>query len=366
MTQTTVTEFQTEVESIQNYTGSGTELVSVYLPPDASLPSMRQRIKNEYSQAQNIKSKSTRQNVQDALSSVESVLQSYEDVPENGLVIFSGVVQEENSTEQFTQTFDELPQPIGTQVYHCDDEFFTKPLESLGIDERVYAIIVLDRNDAAIGQMANGAVETLVTVSSLVPGKQKKGGQSQQRFERLRLEAIDNHYQKVAEKANDAFVSDRHSIKGVLVGGPEITRKEFIDGEYLHHELQNKIIYSGSITSADEVGINEIAENASEQIEETEVAEQKEVCNDFFRKIASNEATYGVENVSKAIQYGSVSKLLVSAKYYPSPAEDIQELIDETESFGGEVVIIPDSFEKGEQFINGFGGVGAILRYKIE
>lgn len=366
MTQTTVTEFQTKVESVRKYTGSGTELVSVYLPPDASLSSMRQRIKNEYSQAQNIKNKSTRQNVQDALSSVESVLQSYDSVPENGLVVLSGVVKQTNSAEHITQTLDDLPQPIGTQVYHCDDEFFTEPLESLGIDEAVYAIIVLDRNDAAVGQMTNGAVETLVTLSSLVPGKQKKGGQSQQRFERLRLEAIDNHYQKVAKKANEAFVSERHDIKGFLIGGPEITRKEFIDGAYLHHELQDKIIFSDSITSADEAGVNEIAEKAAERIEESEVAEQKAICEEFFKKIASNEATYGVESVAEAIKYGSVETLVLSTEYYPNPSSNIQELIDETEAFGGDIAIIPDSFEKGEQFKNGFGGVGAILRYQIE
>jgi len=365
MSQNTITEFTTKVESISEYIGSGTELVSVYLPPDGSLSSMRSRIKNEYSQAQNIKSKTTRNNVQDALSSIETTLQSYETVPENGLVIFSGVVNND-SDEKITTVFDSLPQPIQTQLYHCDDSFFIEPLETLGLDEKIYAILLIDRNNAAIGKMKNGNVETVVTFNSLVPGKQKKGGQSQQRFERLRLEALDNHYQKLAKKANNLFVSERHDIKGVLIGGPEITRKEFIDGTYLHHELQDKILFQTSVTSISESGVSEIAEKASSQIEENEIAEQKEICNNFFKKIASNEATYGIDKTEKAISYGSVSTLLLSTKFYPNPPDEISSLIEQTEDFGGTVAVIPDTFDKGEQFKNGFGGVGAILRYEIE
>lgn len=366
MSNQTVTKFHERIEHIKQLEGSGTELVSVYLPPDASLQSMQQRIGQEHAEAQNIKSKSTRQNVQSALSSVKSVLQRYDKTPKNGLVVFSGVVQTEEGEEHKTIFLDEIPLPIESQVYHCDDEFHTEPLEGLGQDESEYVLIAIDRNDAAIGRMTNTAVETITTLSSLVPGKQKKGGQSQQRFERLRLEAIDNHYQKTAEKVNEIFVDDRHDIAGVIVGGPEITRKEFVDGEYLHHELQNNIVYQGSITSVSPSGIEELADAASDAVQEAEVAEQKAICEEYFEKIASGEATYGENEVSKAIEYGSVDTLLVSSDYYPNPSEEVSELIEETEEYGGDVVIMPTSFAKGEQFAQGFGGIGAILRYQID
>lgn len=364
MTQQTI-EFQTKIEQIANYTGSGTELVSVYLPPDASLQAMQKRITGEHSEAQNIKSKSTRQNVQTALSTIKSTIQSYDSTPENGLVIFSGVIQTETGTTHQTFVFDDLPFPIDSQVYHCDDSFYTDPLEGLGIDESVYAIIVLDRNSAAIGRLTNTHIETLVTFDSLVPGKQKKGGQSQQRFERLRLEAIENHYQKIGRKVNEVFTDDRHNLAGVLIGGPEITRGEFIDGEYLHHELQEKILYRGSVSSVSEAGVEELANAASDAIESAEIAEQKEVCDEFFTKIRDELAVYGVSETRKAIEYGSVDTLLISESYYPQLPEDIVELKDLTEEYGGTVEIIPTSFSKGEQFNSGFGGVGAVLRYQI-
>lgn len=55
-------------EEIRTVEGSGTELISLYVRPDKSLNSVRERISRERMQAQNIKSKETRYNVQTALS----------------------------------------------------------------------------------------------------------------------------------------------------------------------------------------------------------------------------------------------------------------------------------------------------------
>lgn len=364
MTEQTI-EFQSKIEQIAEYTGSGTELVSVYLPPDASLQAMQKRLTREHSEAQNIKSKSTRQNVQTAVSTIKSTLQSYDTVPENGLVIFSGVIQLETDTTHETIVLDDLPFPIDSQVYHCDDKFHTEPLEGLGVDASQYAIIVLDRNSAAIGRLTNTYVETLVTFDSLVPGKQKKGGQSQQRFERLRLEAIENHYQKIGRKVNELFVDERHSVDGVLIGGPEITRGEFIDGDYIHHELQEKIVYKGSVSSVSEAGVDELADAATDAIQTAEIAEQKKYCNKFFTNIRDDLAVYGIDETQTAIEYGSVDTLLVSESFYPDLPERVEELVTATEEYGGTVEIIPTSFSKGDQFNKGFGGVGALLRYQI-
>lgn len=56
------------LEQIDEIQGSGTELVSVYVRPDKSLGSVVEKIREEKVQAQNIKSKETRNNVVSALS----------------------------------------------------------------------------------------------------------------------------------------------------------------------------------------------------------------------------------------------------------------------------------------------------------
>ena len=73
--------------------------------------------------------------------------------------------------------------------------------------------------------------------TSTVPGKQRKGGQSSIRFERLRLIAINEFYKKVGERASEIFLNEKdffNRFKGLLIGGPSPTKEEFEEGNFLH------------------------------------------------------------------------------------------------------------------------------------
>lgn len=353
------TEFATRIEQLEKYSGRNTELVSVYIPEEGSLESVVRRLQNEAAQAENIKTKRTRKHVTSAVEAIIRVLSEYEQLPENGIAIFSGVF--DGSVETFI--FDTLSAPLQSQRYHCDSTFYVDDLVSIQPTDAQYIAITIDKGDAAIGTVQGNTVRTLHTVYTPVPGKQKKGGQSQQRFQRLRIEAIHEHYTRVGEKVNALFSDQRHTVEGVLVGGPEMTRGEFIDGDYLHHELQQKICFDSSVTDV-ESGIEELADNASDHIAETHIKEKRKVLDTFFKSIADETATYGVDEVQKSIDYGAVDTLLLSESLFPL-APKIEELAEQTEAYGGEVITIPDSFEKGLQFVTGFGGIGAILRYRI-
>ncbi|MEF8839214.1 MAG: peptide chain release factor aRF-1, partial [Haloarculaceae archaeon] len=229
-------EFKKVIEELSDYRGSGTQLVTIYVPPDKLLSDVVAHVTQEHSEASNIKSKQTRTNVQDALKSIKDRLKYYDQPPENGMVLFSGAVDTGGGrTDMVTKVLESPPQAIQSFRYHCDAEFLTEPLAGMLEDKGLFGLIVLDRREANVGWLRGKRVEPVKSASSLVPGKQRKGGQSAQRFARLRLEAIDNFYQEVAGMANDLFVPDRHEIDGVLVGGPSPTKDEFLDGDYLHH-----------------------------------------------------------------------------------------------------------------------------------
>ena len=63
-------EFKRKLEEIQSMQGRGTELISLYVPPDKQIPDVTAYLRNELSQASNIKSKSTRKNVGAAIESI--------------------------------------------------------------------------------------------------------------------------------------------------------------------------------------------------------------------------------------------------------------------------------------------------------
>ena len=191
-------EFQKVIEELDDYSGSGTQLVSIYIPEDRLISDVVAHVTQEHSEASNIKSKQTRTAVQDALTSIKDRLKYYDvHPPENGMVIFSGAVDAGGGqTDMVTEVLESPPDPIESFRYHCDSHFLTEPLAEMLGDKGLYGLVVLDRREANVGWLKGKRVEPVKSASSLVPGKQRKGGQSAQRFARLRLEAIDNFYQE--------------------------------------------------------------------------------------------------------------------------------------------------------------------------
>ncbi|MFW5958697.1 MAG: peptide chain release factor aRF-1 [Natronomonas sp.] len=395
-------EFRKVIEELEEYAGSGTQLVTIYVPEDRQISDVVEHVVQEHSEAANIKSKQTRTAVQDALTSIKDRLRYYDTFPpENGLVLFSGAVDAGGGqTDMITRVLESPPDPIQSFRYHCDSEFLTEPLEAMLGDKGLYGLIVLDRREANVGWLRGKLVEPVKSASSLVPGKQRKGGQSAQRFARLRLEAIDNFYQEVAGMANDLFVPKRHEMDGILVGGPSPTKDEFIDGGYLHHELQDMVLGKFDVSYTDESGLHDLVDRAEDVLAESEVMKDKNEMEEFFEQLHDGQrATYGFEATRQNLQMGSVDRLLLSedlrkdvveydcngnpefelvdrSAATPSHKCDdgsegevvdredaIDNLMELAEQRGSEVKFISTDFEKGEQLLTAFGGIAGILRY---
>jgi peptide chain release factor subunit 1 len=397
-------EFRKVIEELQEYEGSGTQLVTIYVPDDKQISDVVAHVVTEHSEASNIKSKQTRTNVQDALTSIKDRLRYYDTYPpDNGIVLFSGAVDSGGGqTDMVTRVLESPPEPVQSFRYHCDSHFLTEPLENMMADKGLFGLVVLDRREANVGWLKGKRVEPVKSASSLVPGKQRKGGQSAQRFARLRLEAIDNFYQEVAEMANELFVPERHNLDGILVGGPSPTKDEFLDGDYLHHELQDKVLGKFDVAYTDESGLYDIVDAGQEVLADQEIVKDKRQMEEFFENLhTGNEATYGFDQTRQNLIMGAVDRLLLSEDLrsdvvvYECPdgqeeyevvdrrhstpdhtcsesgepgevveREDvIEHLMNIAEQRGTETKFISTDFEKGEQLLDAFGGIAGILRY---
>jgi peptide chain release factor subunit 1 len=395
-------EFQKVIEELDDYSGSGTQLVSIYIPEDRQVSDVVAHITQEHSEASNIKSKQTRTAVQDALKSIKDRLKYYDVFPpDNGMVLFSGAVDAGGGqTTMVTEVLESPPDPIESFRYHCDSHFLTEPLQEMLGDKGLYGLVVLDRREANVGWLKGKRVEPVKSASSLVPGKQRKGGQSAQRFARLRLEAIDNFYQEVAGMADDLFVPKRHEMDGVLVGGPSPTKDEFLDGEYLHHELGDMVLGKFDVSYTDESGLHDLVDAAEDVLAETEVMKDKSEMEEFFEQLHDGgKATYGFDATRQNLMMGAVDRLLISEDLrkdvvtYDCGSREEFELVDRradtpshtcenggegevveredaidhlmqlAEQRGSDMKFISTDFEKGEQLLTAFGGIAGILRY---
>ena len=86
-----------ELKRLKSIRGSGTELISVYIPQGFQLTEEISKLREEYSQSSNIKSKSTRTNVLGAIDKIIQYLRLYKQTPKNGLAIFSGNISDNPS-----------------------------------------------------------------------------------------------------------------------------------------------------------------------------------------------------------------------------------------------------------------------------
>jgi peptide chain release factor subunit 1 len=406
-------EFKKTLEKLAAKEGSGTELITIYIPPDKQIHDVTSQLRDESGQCANIKSKQTRTNVQSAISSVLSRLKYYNRPPENGIAIFCGTIKLGGDRTNLECTIIEPPDPLGLYMYRCSSNFELEPLRQMLREKEVYGLIVIDRREAYIGFLRGNHIEPISGVTSTVPGKQRKGGQSAMRFQRLRLIAINEYYKKVGDRASEIFLAEKdffERFKGVLIGGPTPTKEEFNDGAFLHHELQKRVLGLFDVSYTNESGLPELVDAAEEALRGVEVMKEKRVMDRFFKELVKENglAAYGEESIRKNLELGAVDILLLSGNLRksrlrircqncgaeeeqtvqmepgksakdmefgncekcsaPRFLEDETDIIDEMTEIADQsntkVEIITDDFEEGSMLYNAFGGIAAILRYR--
>lgn len=397
--------FRRALEQIEEAAGRGTELVSVYIPPERPVFDVTNYLRAELSQSSNIKSASTRKHVTQAIESAMQRLKAYRMPPANGLVIFTGHKQiGADQTEMVTFVL-EPPEPVVSFLYRCDSKFYTEPLHEMLAEKDVYGLVVIDRSEATIGLLRGKRIEVIKNLQSQVPSKHRMGGQSARRFERLIEIAAHEWFKKVGELMTEAFLS-RPEIKSIIIGGPGYTKEYFATQEYLHHELKKKVLPTFlDVGYTDEYGLRELVEKARDLLTGLDLIREKDLVQSLMNEIRKEEgglAAYGEDQVRHALGLGAVDTLLISEGLRkvrmklrcangdwdgektlaedgelpacpkdggPLSVVEKRDLIDDltkiAEQMGTNVELISKDSEEGQLLLRAFGGIAAILRYRV-
>ncbi|WP_010916846.1 peptide chain release factor aRF-1 [Thermoplasma volcanium] len=395
-------EFKRALEELSKLHGRGTELISLYIPPEKQISDVVAYLRDEYSTSSNIKSKSTRKNVLAAIESIMSRLKYYRFPPPNGLVFFVGhIATRGDQTEMYTKII-EPPEPITTFMYKCDSEFHTEMLKAMLDEKEIYGLIVIDRKEATVGFLNGTRIEVVENVQSQVPSKHHQGGQSSRRFERLIEIAANEFFKKVGEIANNAFIPRIKEIRAIFLGGPGATKEYFFEKDYLRNEVKDKIKDLFDVGYTDESGLRELVEKASESIKDMKISREKDLMDRFLREVKKPDgglAVYGEKAIRDALEQKMVDLLLISegirrVKYtYKCPTcgeektfseepsewpvcdkdgtpleligEDdmIEDLYKLAKESGAQVEIISDQSDEGKLLKQAFGGLAAVLRF---
>jgi peptide chain release factor subunit 1 len=348
------------VERLTSIRGRNTELVSVYVPAGYDLNNIVNHLREEQSTANNIKSKQTRENVTSALERMIRHLQLYDKTPENGLAVFSGNVAEREGEQDVEVWSVEPPIPVSQRLYRCDKEFVTEPLEKMVENRNVYGMIVIDKREADLALLKGKTIIPLTKSTSNVPGKTRAGGQSAQRFARLREGAAKDFYRRVTEKVKKSFLG-REDLKGILLGGPGQTKIEYLSKGDVPEEIKQKVIAKKDLSYTGQFGLEELLEKCEDVLAKEEVVEEKQLMKEFLQKLSSEPAMvdYGEEHVMKTLKMGAVETLLLSEEL---DDESIDAFEREAKKMSSTVKLISTDTREGKQLVD-LGKVAALLRY---
>jgi len=247
--------------SLEAARGNGTSMISLIIRPKDEVSRAQRMLTEEYGTASNIKSRVNRLSVLSAITSTQERLKHYTRVPKNGLVVYCGTVITDEGKERKV-TFDFEPfKPINTSLYLCDNKFHTEALQELLNDDKKFGFIVMDGHGCLYGTLSGNARNVLHKFSVDLPKKHGRGGQSAQRFARLRMEKRHNYVRKCAEHAVQFFItSDKPNVVRTNAANPRpgslgTFSVRAAEGEWF---VQNGLVMAGSADFKTELGQSDL------------------------------------------------------------------------------------------------------------
>ncbi|KAK9386882.1 polypeptide release factor [Lipomyces mesembrius] len=397
------------IKSLEAARGNGTSMISLIIPPKDQIPRIAKLLADEYGTASNIKSRVNRLSVLSAITSTQQRLKLYNRVPPNGLVIYCGeIITAEGKERKLNIDFEPF-KPINTSLYLCDNKFHTEALSELLESNSKFGFIIMDGNGALFGTLSGNTREVLHKFTVDLPKKHGRGGQSALRFARLREEKRHNYVRKVAEVAVQNFITnDKVNVTGLILAGSADFKTELSQSDMFDGRLQAKIIKVVDVSYGGENGFNQAIELSAEALSNVKFIQEKKLILQYFDEIAQDTGKYcyGVEDTLKALDLGSCETVIVyenldvvrytlknasgdpviihvskanetnsKEKFLDKATGQEMETIDEQpmiewlaeryKDFGASLEFVTDKSSEGAQFVKGFGGIGALLRYKV-
>jgi peptide chain release factor subunit 1 len=300
--------------------------------------------------------------------------------------------------------------PINTSLYLCDNKFHTEALNELLEDDDVFGFIVMDGNGCLYATLQGNTRTVLHKFTVDLPKKHGRGGQSALRFARLRMEKRHNYVRKCAEMAVTFFISDNKcNVAGLVLAGSADFKTELLQSDMFDPRLQKAVIKTVDVSYGMDPGFNQAIELSSECLSNVKLVQEKRLLQRYFDEISQDTGKYCfmVQDTLQALEMSSVETIIVwenltinrlTVKNVTTGEETILHLSPEQEtndahfhdavtgvqleivermtlvewlansyrSFGAALEFITDRSQEGSQFCRGFGGIGGILRWKVD
>jgi peptide chain release factor subunit 1 len=292
----------------------------------------------------------------------------------------------------------------------CDNKFHTEALDELLEDDDKFGFIVMDGNGSLYGTLQGNNREVLHKFSVDLPKKHGRGGQSALRFARLRMEKRHNYVRKVAELAVQMFITaDKPNVSGLVLAGSADFKSELHTSDMFDQRLARIVIKTVDVSYGGEIGFNQAIELSAETLGSVKLVQEKRLLQKYFDEISQDTGKYCfmVVDTLRALELGAVETLVVwenldidriTLRNHALGEDNVMHLSKEQQaneqylhdvstgtelevtnkiplveflannykSFGTTLEFVTNRSQEGAQFCRGFGGIGGILRWRVD
>ena len=335
------------LEKLSDLTENERTVLSVYLPFDGDSKQGKKMVREKVKKIYPALDDEEREYLDVSLEEFEKYLDrvaSQKDTPP-GVAYFADLEQgfaegvELPSNPDFLVSVDKVPILLPLIIQF--DEF-----EPVGV-------IVADSSEAKIFITAGEIIETKTEFSVKIHHLSKVGGWSQMRYQRRRDKQVKEFAKDVANAAEKIFSAE--NIKRIFLAG---RREILVEIERALPQKLRDAIVDFVPWDLDEPD-RKLLDRLSPIITEFERNQERNLLKRFVAEIRRDGlAAAGLEDTRRALKNGQVEILLLSANLDPQTAENLVRQAERTSSY-------VEYFPPHTEILAQYGGVGAILRYKI-
>lgn len=161
-------------------------------------------------------------------------------------------------------------------------------MRALNLYEKTYGFIVVDGKGFLMAKLEGSVKEILVKKSVDLPPKHGRGGQSSNRFANIRAEKRHNYVRKVAECANECFLSEdgRCNVSGLVIAGSADLKSEMGESSLFDPRLHASILKYVDVSYGGELGLNQAITLAADCLKDSRTVHERTLLAQFFDSIA--------------------------------------------------------------------------------
>lgn len=217
-------------------------------------------------------------------------------------------------------------------------------------------IVIHDREEALFAMSKRNEYEFLATIKGDV---QKKAVETKMQS---------TFYQDVIKKLGE--YNERHNPEQIIIASPAFWKEELMK-ELKSKELKQKITLA-TCSSVDKTAVNEVLKRPEiqEALKKDRIAKEVKLVDELLYEIKKEgNAAYGINETELAANAGAVKILLITDSLIKKLREEkkyarLDNIMKLAEQMKGEIHIISGEYDSGKK-LDGLGGIGAILRYRI-